>query len=212
MALKTGNKKQQEHVLAILNKNGHGSIIDQDENGLYLDDFITYDEMAEIVDYLRTSTDKKKDLFEECWVAYRRKGLKKKAKEQWNKLKESEMDMVMPHIKAYVSSRDVQYQKDFERYLRDRVFMEVVYDGNNLVYDPTKSAASTATNQAYSPLCGGMLNWNEYYKAYLYMGYWSGRLSDGYTDDNRPNGATVILSNGRGKMVWNKDSKEWIKA
>lgn len=211
MALQAKTEKQQEHVLAILERNNHGCVIDQDEDGLYLDDFITYEEMAVIVDYLRTSTDKKKDLFEECWVAYRRKGIKKRAKEYWNKLKESEMDMVMPHIKAYVSSREIQYQKDFERYLRDRVFMEVVYNGNNLVYDPTKSAGSDATNQAYSPLCGGMLNWNEYYKCYMYTGIWYGGIVDGYTDDNRPEGASIMLNNGRGKMVWNSISKEWIK-
>lgn len=211
MALQAKTEKQQEHILAILKKNNHRSIIDQDENGLYLDDFITYEEMAAIVDYLRTSTDKKKDLFEECWKAYRLKGIKKKAKEQWNKLKESEMDMVMPHIKAYVSSRDVQYQKDFERYLRDRVFMEVVYNGNNMVYDPTKSAGSAATNQAYSPLCGGMLNWNEYYKCYIYTGFWDGHIADGYSDDNRPNGAKVTLNNSRGTVEWNADKKEWKK-
>ena len=153
----------------------------------------------------------KKDLFEECWVAYRRKGIKKRAEEQWNKLKESEMDMVMPHIKAYVSSREIQYQKDFERYLRDRVFMEVVYNGNNLVYDPTKSAGSDATNQAYSPLCGGMLNWNEYYKCYMYTGIWYGGIVDGYTDDNRPDGAEITLNNGRGRIQWDAKSKEWRK-
>lgn len=196
-------------MLAILERNNHGCVIDQDENGLYLDDFITYDEMAAIVDYLRTSTDKKKDLFEECWVAYRRKGIKKRAKEYWNKLSDEEMNMVMPHIKAYVSSRDVQYQKDFERYLRDRVFMEVVYRGNNLVYDPTKSAGSTADNKTYSPLCGGMLNWNEYYKCYMYTGIWYGGIVDGYTDDNRPDGAEITLNNGRGRIQWDAKSKEW---
>lgn len=211
MALKAKNEKQQEHVLAILEKNNHGCVIDQDEDGLYLDDFITYEEMAAIVDYLRTSTDKKKDLFEECWVAYRRKGIKKRAKEYWNKLSDEEMNMVMPHIKAYVSSREIQYQKDFERYLRDRVFMEVVYDGNNLVYDPTKAVDAKTGDAAYSPICGGMLNWNEYYKCYMYTGVWYGGIVDGYTEDDRPDGATVMLNNGRGKMVWNKDSKEWVK-
>ena len=209
MALQAKNKKQQEHILAILKKNNHVSVIDQDENGLYLDDFITFEEMAAIVDYLRTSTDKKKDLFEECWVAYRRKGIKMKARQYWNKLNESDMEMVMPHIKAYTSSREIQYQKDFERYLRDKVFLEVVYNGNILIYDPTKTNNGQPDSGIYMPVCGGQLNWNEYYKAYLYMGYWSGRLSDGYTDDNRPDGATVMLSNGRGKVVWNANAKEW---
>lgn len=211
MALQAKSEKQQEHVLAILERNNHGCVIDQDENGLYLDDFITYEEMAAIVDYLRTSTDKKKDLFEECWVAYRLKGIKKKAKEQWNKLKESEMDMVMPHIKAYVSSRDVQYQKDFERYLRDRVFLEVVYNGNNIIYDPTKAIADEKQVSVYVPTCGGMLNWNDYYKCYIYTGFWDGHIADGYSDDNRPNGAKVTLNNSRGTVVWSSEFKEWRK-
>lgn len=172
------------------------------------DDVITFDEMAVIVDYLRTSTDKKKDLFEECWVAYRRKGIKKRAKEYWNKLNDEEMDMVMPHIKAYVSSRDVQYQKDFERYLRDRVFLEVVYNGNNIIYDPTKDLCGESK---YSPTCGGMLNWNDYYKCYIYTGFWNGHIADGYSDDNRPNGAKVTLNNSRGTVVWSSEFKEWRK-
>lgn len=209
MALKTGNKKQQEHVLAILRKN-HVCAIDQDENGLYLDDFITYEDMAAIVDYLRTSTDKKKDLFEECWVAYRRKGVKKKAKDYWNKLSDEETDMVMPHIKAYVASRDIQYQKDFERYLRDRVFMEVVYSGNNLVYDPTKDLRGESK---YSPTCGGALMYNDFYKCYLYIGWYTDGddIQDGYTSDNRPDGAEIMLNNGRGTLVWSRESKKWRK-
>lgn len=87
-----------------------------------------------------------KEKFEECWIAYRRKGSKKKSLDCWNKLKESEMDMVMPHIKAYVSSRDIQFQKDFERYLRDKVFMEVVYNGNNISYDPSESSKEDSSS------------------------------------------------------------------
>lgn len=150
----------------------------------------------------------KKDLFEECWTAYRRKGIKKKAKEYWNKLKESEMDMVLPHIKAYVSSREVHFQKDFERYLRDRVFETVVYSGNNIVYDPTKQDDST---EMYVPTCGGALMYNDYYKCYMYTGYWDGHIADGYTDDNRPDGATITLNNGRGTIVWSRETKEWRK-
>jgi hypothetical protein len=47
--------------------------------------------------------------------------------------------------------------------------------------------------------------------------YWSddnfyyGVISDGYTDDNRPNGATITLNNGRGRIQWDAKSKEWIK-
>lgn len=206
MALQAETEKQGRHIESL----DFVAYVLDDGKGVRLnDDVITFDEMAAIVDYLRTSTDKKKDLFEECWVAYRRKGIKKKAKEQWNKLKESEMDMVMPHIKAYVSSREIQYQKDFERYLRDRVFMEVVYSGNNIIYDPTKAIADEKQVSVYVPTCGGMLNWNDYYKCYLYTGYWNGYIPDGYTDSNRPDGASVMLNNARGTVVWNANAKTW---
>lgn len=47
--------------------------------------------------------------------------------------------------------------------------------------------------------------------------YWSddnfyyGVISDGYTDDNRPNGATITLNNGRGTITWNSENKTWDK-
>lgn len=204
--LKAKTEGQLNHVVSLLGE--HLSVIEQNESGLYLNDFISFEEMAQIVDYLRSSSDKKKDLFEECWVAYRRKGLKLKARQFWNKLKESEMDMVMPHIKAYVSSRDIQFQKDFERYLRDKVFLEVVYSGNNIVYDPTKNSGET---ESYMPTCGGALMYNDYYKCFMYTGYWDGHIADGYTDENRPDGAKITLNNGRGVITWSRESKDWRK-
>ena len=39
------------------------------------------------------------ELFETCWVAYRRKGKKGKAKPYWDKLTKSEKDSVLQHIK-----------------------------------------------------------------------------------------------------------------
>jgi hypothetical protein len=86
-----------------------------------------------------------------------------------------------------------------------------VYNGNNLIYDPTKTNNGQSDSGIYMPVCGGQLNWNEYYKAYLYMGYWSGRLSDGYTDDNRPDGARIVLNNGRGELIWSSLTRTWIK-
>ena len=204
--LQAKTEEQLKHVVSLLGE--HPSVIEQDKSGLYLDDFISFEKMAQIVDYLRSSSDKKKDIFEECWIAYRRKGVKQKARQYWNKLKESEMDMVMPHIKAYVSSRDIQYQKDFERYLRDKVFLEVVYSGNNIIYDPTKSSGET---ESYMPTCGGALMYNDYYKCFMYTGYWDGHIADGYTDENRPDGAKITLNNGRGVIAWSRESKEWRK-
>ena len=151
--------------------------------------------------------DKKKELFEECWIAYKRKGSKKVAFEQWCKLSEKEKESVMQHIKAYTQVRERVYQKDFERYLRDKVFTSVVYSGNNVVYDPTKDEYC---DSVYRPICGGALNWNDYYQKYMYIGNFDGFISDGYTDENRPDGATIMLNNNRGDIMWDANFRVWI--
>lgn len=67
------------------------------------------------------------------------------------------------------------------------------------------------TNE-YTPMCGGALSWNDYYNCYMYVGYWDGRhIADGYTDDNRPDGASITLNNGRGVIKWNASNKTWDK-
>lgn len=74
--------------------------------------------------------------FEECWKLYRRKGSKKKSLEQWNKLTLEERMQVESHIPAYVESvSDIKYQKDFERYLRDKCFLNVVYKDGKSIFD-----------------------------------------------------------------------------
>lgn len=210
ISLQAKTEKQQEHVLSLLNE--QTCVIDNSENGLYIDDFITFDEMAAIVDYLRTS-DTMKDVFEECWVAYKRKGSKKKSLEYWKKLTDTEKQNVLPHIKAYVSTRDLQYQKDFERYLRDKIFQTVVFSGNNVVYDPTKLGKGESASNVYMPSGNFSIMWDDRANAYIYIGYYNDSMgiADGYTNDNRPDGATIILNNGRGTIIWSKEQKKWIR-
>lgn len=148
---------------------------------------------------------KKDDLFEKCWQAYRRKGSKAKAKSYWNKLSEEEKQRVLSHIKVYVTVRDISYQKDFERYLRDKFFDTIIVKGNDIVYDPT-----CQTEAEYHPYGNLSLMFSEKYQCYIYIGYYDGTLIDGYTDDERPDGATVMLNSGRGTIVWSKAEKKWI--
>ena len=153
-----------------------------------------------------------KELFEQCWIAYRRKGKKGKSLPYWKKLTESEKQMVLPHIKAYVTSRELQYQQDFERYLRDKTFTTIVFLKNKVIYDPTRLDKKDKANEVYMPLTDGALSWNEYYSCYMYVGYWDGKhIPDGYDDDTRPDGASVTLNNGRGTLEWNAETKTWIK-
>ena len=151
------------------------------------------------------SLSKKDELFEECWKAYRRKGSKAKAKPYWKKLTEEEKNRVLPHIKAYVSVRDIAFQKDFERYLKDKIFETVVVKGKDIMYDPTCS-----TEAEYHPYGNYSILYDDISKQYIYIGYYDGRMSDGYTDDNRPDGATIILNSGRGTIVWSKAEQKWI--
>ena len=151
------------------------------------------------------SLSKKDELFEECWEAYRRKGSKANAKPYWKKLTEEEKNRVLPHIKAYVSVRDIAFQKDFERYLKDKIFETVVVKGKDIVYDP-----SQGTESEYHPYGNLSLMFNDIHQCYIYIGHYDGTLIDGYTDDERPDGATVMLNSGRGIIVWSKSEKRWI--
>jgi len=150
--------------------------------------------------------EKSDSLFEKCWKAYRRKGSKKKALEYWNKLNQQEQQSVMPHIKAYVDSRDMQYQKDFERYLRDKIFLSVVFKNNSIIYDPVRFESV-----AYTPQ-GRSIWFDENTKSYWTDdNFYYGVISDGYTDEDRPDGAALTMSNARGTIVWNKNDKKWLK-
>ena len=185
------------------------SVYGRSETGLCIDDGISFDEMAQIVDYLRTSVPNK-ELFETCWVAYRRKGSKKKSLEYWKKLTDKEKDKVLPHVKAYVASRDLVYQKDFERYLRDKIFNTIVIDKNNTVtYDPARQ--EERNTGMYLPE-GRTIWFNEATQSYWSMdNFYDERIYDGYTDDTRPDGATITLNNARGTYKWNSDIKKWLK-
>lgn len=155
--------------------------------------------------------EKSNKLFEECWIAYKRKGKKGKAKQYWDKLTQSEKENVLSHIKPYVASRELQYQQDFERYLRDKTFLSVVISKNNIVYDPTKLGKGESTSNVYVPSGNFAITWDDNLKAYLYIGFYSDgmMMPDGYDNDNRPDGAKLVLNNGRGTITWNKTTKTW---
>lgn len=48
---------------------------------------------------------------------------------------------------------------------------------------------------------------------YYYTGFYmrSNDIMDGYTDEERPDGAKLCLNNARGVIQWNANNKEWIK-
>lgn len=144
-------------------------------------------------------------LFEECWKLYNRKGSKANSKTYWNKLTIEEMKLAKSHIQAYVQSvSDKKYQKDFQRYLRDKIFKDVVYKGNMIIFDPERE---NATDNEYRPQLDGFnLHWSEQAKCYISM-YDIDMLFDGYNADNRPSSAMVMKNGVRYK--WNTQTKKW---
>lgn len=152
---------------------------------------------------------KSDELFEQCWIAYERKGTKQDAKVYWNKMTDKEKSMVLPHIKAYLSAKELQYRKDFQGYLNKKYYMQPVYNGNRLVYDPTKLEGGEAS-QKYLPKSDIGFGWNDYYKCYMFSGFYTGFIPDGYSDDERPDGASVKLGNAQGTVIWSSEKKEWV--
>ena len=155
------------------------------------------------------SFSKSDELFEKCWLAYDRKGQKNDALKFWKKLSDDDKEKIVKHIPFYVKSNERQYLKDFERYIKHRVFESVVTDKRtgNILYDPDRESGAIG----YTPIIGGALQWNEPNQCYIHIGMYYGYISDGYTDDNRPNGAKVMLGNGGGFIVWNSETKTWNK-
>lgn len=151
----------------------------------------------------RKVTPKDDALFEECWKAYDRKGHKNKAKPYWDKLPQDVRERIMPHIKAYVSVRERSYQQDFERYLKDKTYDTVVYDRNTLIYDPER----ITNKDEYRPVESLYLSWDERSQCYVTCSNIE-MLCDGYTDENRPNGAKV-KKNGY-TFVWDSSIKQWV--
>lgn len=83
------------------------------------------------------------DEFESDWILYGRKGSKVDGYKRWKQLTEDDKVKMRKHIPYYLQSRDLQYLKDFEGYINQRLFESPVYKGNVLLYDPMK-----ADNQA----------------------------------------------------------------
>lgn len=146
------------------------------------------------------------DGFESAWLAYGRKGSKKKSLEQWSRMDSDEKERAVLHIPHYVRSRDFVYMKDFERYLRDAVYDSPVYDRNGVpVYDASRSVGG-----GYSPVSDGFnLHWNEPNKVWVtFSNPLTTQIADGYSPDNRPSSARIMYQGWIYK--WDADFKKWI--
>ena len=142
--------------------------------------------------------------FESDWNLYERKGSKKDSYAAWKELSDDEKTKMRLHIPHYLQSNERQYLKDFERYIKHRVFESPVYHQSNLLFDPQ----TIENNQAglYDP--SGWLNYDERFQAWRYFGREPQYdLRDGYTDDNRPDKARVVTQ--ATVYTWSAANKIW---
>ena len=165
--------------------------------------------------YNKPDKEKKKTYtkdFEDAWEAYKRKGNKKDAYIQWQKLTDEEKEAAAIHIPFYVRSREIQYLKDFQRYLSHHQFEEVVRgEKGEDMFDPSRTTAGeyNPDNSLHSDVGFG---WdfgyvckNEHRDPYKDM------IFDGYTNDTRPDGALLYFKNGLRYHRWDAQAKVWRK-
>ena len=144
-------------------------------------------------------------LFEESWECYGRKGNKAQSKRAWADIAVSSLPLILAHIKAYVASRERRYTKAFERYLRDEEYNTIVFNGNSVSFDPRHYDEA----DGYHPIEDGIFQiWDSKRKCLLFNGFID-QLNDGYTAENRPDGAKVAWQ--MYSWIWNKEKKIWVK-
>lgn len=164
----------------------------------------------ENVNVKEKDNDKEKDkdnnmdclLFEKCWSSYKCKGNKERALKEWYNLTDTDKEIVLPHIRAYVPTKDERFLKNFENYLHDGIFLQDVVKDNITVFKPILN------DLHYYP--SGFHIWlNEETGEYHCWANFDGSLFDGYTDEERPDGAKIVLNNARGTIVWSKEQQKW---
>lgn len=69
----------------------------------------------------------------------------------------------------------------------------------------------SATRNTYHPWGNNNIMWNDLYKCWLSIDEFDGKVIDGYTDENRPDGAEIVLHNARGTITWSKANRMWNK-
>jgi hypothetical protein len=143
--------------------------------------------------------------YENDFILYGRKGSKKNGYHRWKDLTEDEKTKMRKHIPYYLQSNDRQYLKDFEGYINQRLFESPVYKGSELLFDPVQLESPSV----YSPLTDGILQWWDDKEKCLHFNGYIDMLDDGYTADNRPDGAKVKWQ--MYSWIWNASKKEWIK-
>lgn len=156
-----------------------------------------------------------KEKFASFVSAYKKMGGKVRGVDtEFNDFKRRHKDWkeVLPYLELAVQreSRQREQAKANKKFFPEPKMLQT-YLGKQRAWELYVTIGEDITNEEYNPICGWSLNWNDYYKAYTYIGFWDGHIPDGYTDENRPNGSTVMLNNNRGIVKWNSNTKKWEK-
>lgn len=73
-----------------------------------------------------------------------------------------------------------------------------------------ESFSSKITSSPYHPYGNTSIMYDEINHCYMYIAYSYSMIADGYTDDERPDGAVLVLNSGRGTLTWSKAERRWI--
>lgn len=102
-------------------------------------------------------------------------------------------------------------QAKIERRFFPEIKMLKTYLGKQRAWEMYVTIGEKIDNATYTPQ-GRTIWYDENTKSYWTDdNFYYGVISDGYTDDNRPDGATLTMSNARGAITWNSLTKKWDK-
>ena len=148
--------------------------------------------------------------FEDAWEAYKRKGNKAEAYKRWLQLTDQEKEQAAKHIPHYARSREWQYMKDFQSYLFKKTFAEIIKTAKGeTLFDPEQTI-----DRNYNPDTSFGSDVRQTMDGRFVMVVDktpNDNVKDGYTTDNRPDGARLKFKYGQGVFLWNAETKQWVK-
>lgn len=168
-----------------------------------------------------TITNKKelKEKFANFVVLYKKMGGKVRGVDtEFNDFTKRHKDWatIIPYLETAVKREEKARTKaKEERKFFPEPKMLQTYLGKQRAWELYVTIGEEINSNEYTPTESIELRWNDVYKCYLYTGQsWNPKpqaIYDGYTPEERPNGARIMLNNGRGYIHWSSEFKEWLK-
>lgn len=123
---------------------------------------------------------------------------------------------VIPYLSIAVQREEEERAKaQFEKRFFPEPKLLQTYLGKQRAWELYVTVGEEINDNEYRPKTTIELRWNDIYNCYLYTGQsWNPfptDIYDGYTKENRPDGARIMLNNGRGVICWSSKNKKWEK-